>query len=71
MAAVTFRDHLPAFTSVVSLDRLGLKIGNAALNMIEAFSAGRRRLQTRHALSALTDAQLEDIGVNRAEISSM
>ncbi len=71
MAAVTFRDHLPSTAPAIDLDRIGLAFGNAVLNLIDAFNAERRKLQTRRALSHLTDAQLADIGVIRADIAEI
>lgn len=69
MAAVTFRDHLPAQSSAIDFGRIGLAFGNIVLNMIDAFNDERRKLQTRRALSCLSDEQLNDIGVNRADIA--
>ena len=71
MAAVTFRDHLPATSSAIDFGRIGLAFGNAVLSTIEAFKVERTKLQTRRELNRLTDAQLEDIGVVRADISKM
>lgn len=71
MAAVTFRDHLPATSSAIDFGRIGLAFGNAVLSMIETFKIERTKLQTRRELGRLTDAQLEDIGVVRADISKM
>ncbi len=71
MAAVTYRDHLPALTSAIDFGRIGLAFGDTVLNMIEAFKNERAKLQTRRALNNLSDAMLADIGVSRGEISAL
>lgn len=68
MAAVTYRDHLPATSSAIDFGRIGLAFGDTVLSMIEAFKAERAKLQTRRALNNLSDAMLADIGISRGEI---
>ena len=70
MAAVTYRDHLPATTSAIDFGRIGLALGDSVLGLIEAFKAERAKLQTRRVLNSLSDFQLADIGVERADISA-
>ncbi len=63
-AAILFRTHLPA---LYALEHLLDTVGG----LLAAAKRQRERRQTVDALRALSDWQLRDIGLNRAEILSV
>lgn len=68
MAAFTYENYGSASPVAEQLQRFGLMVGNAALKIADKLSLAYQRHQTRRQLQALSDRQLEDIGLSRGDI---
>ena len=71
MAAFTYEEFVPASPLADHLQRFALAIGNAVLSVTDFAKKSYLRAQTRRQLEALSDRQLEDIGMCRGDIDAL